>query len=118
MLRNSIQTFRATVVAQPCAISRTTMRGVGSFATRHGNDPEVLEKGKQENLRKHDPSNNEQPSWNETIASDSEAFVKATRSELEHGDKSISELQQHTTKHLKEQRKAGKDWFEMIKKQW
>ncbi|KAL7271078.1 hypothetical protein RUND412_006195 [Rhizina undulata] len=56
-------------------------RGMG-HATMHENDPEVLEKGKQDVLKKHlDP--NEIPHWHEELASDAEAYVKAVRGEVD-----------------------------------
>ncbi|KAJ7182616.1 hypothetical protein C8R43DRAFT_869045, partial [Mycena crocata] len=56
-----------------------------SHSTRHGNDPEVLEREKERNLSKtqHKTSTPHEhaPGWNEHLASDSEASVKADRSD-------------------------------------
>jgi hypothetical protein len=38
---------------------------------------QVLEKGKQDILRKHGKNSTEEPGWHEEIASDSEAFVSS-----------------------------------------
>ncbi|KAJ6530373.1 hypothetical protein DFH09DRAFT_934329, partial [Mycena vulgaris] len=65
-------------------------------STRHDNDPEVLEREKQRNLSKtqHKTSTPHEhaPGWNEHLASDSEATVKADRSD----HTSAEELQKDT----------------------
>ncbi|KAJ7453100.1 hypothetical protein FB451DRAFT_1100384 [Mycena latifolia] len=54
-------------------------------STRHDNDPEVLEREKQRNLsnsqHKTSTPHEHAPGWNEHLASDSEATVKADRSD-------------------------------------
>lgn len=69
--------------------------GMGSHAS--DNDPEVLEKEKQRNLKGEVKSSIPNAhGWNEKLASDSEAAVKAER----HADgKSIEELQAQTAEH-------------------
>ncbi|KAI5795560.1 hypothetical protein EDC01DRAFT_782133 [Geopyxis carbonaria] len=67
-----------------------------STSTRHGNDPEVLEKGKQSVLRKHSKNSTEEPHWHEELASDSEAFIKAQRDEIDTSKEGIKKLQEET----------------------
>ncbi|KAG6851113.1 hypothetical protein H0H93_000993 [Arthromyces matolae] len=67
----------------------------------HGNDPETLEKEKVRNLadQQHltsSPHKNA-PGWNETLASESEATVKADRSE----SASTVELQEQTVEYVR-----------------
>ncbi|KAJ3052934.1 hypothetical protein HK097_005382 [Rhizophlyctis rosea] len=66
------------------------------------NDPEILEKEKQKNLKNGS-------SWNETLASTSEAAVKADREEVKGGDISdnLEQLQRASTEHLAGKDKAG-----------
>ncbi|KAI5847439.1 hypothetical protein BZA05DRAFT_404805 [Tricharina praecox] len=65
-------------------------------ATRHGNDPEVLQKGKESVLRKHSKDSKEDPHWHEELASDAEAFVKANRGEVDASAEEITKLQNAT----------------------
>ncbi|KAF8248561.1 hypothetical protein K440DRAFT_599976 [Wilcoxina mikolae CBS 423.85] len=65
-------------------------------STRHGNDPEVLKKGKVSILSKHKENSTEEPHWHEELASDAEAFVKAQRDEIDASEESIAKLQRNT----------------------
>ncbi|KAF8202141.1 hypothetical protein BJ912DRAFT_943874, partial [Pholiota molesta] len=71
-------------------------------STMHDNDPNVLEREKRRNLEKkfHNFSPHEHaPGWNETLASASEASVKADRS-----TGSTDELQSTTVKYMRARR--------------
>ncbi|TGZ83718.1 hypothetical protein EX30DRAFT_89815 [Ascodesmis nigricans] len=81
--------------------SSSARRLVGG-ATRHNNDPDVLEKGKQDILRKHSKGSNEEPHWHEELASDAEAFVKAQRDEIEGANDQFRKLQEKTARVGKE----------------
>ncbi|KAL4248072.1 hypothetical protein ABKN59_002387 [Abortiporus biennis] len=76
-------------------------------STMHDNDPELLDKEKSRNMRKvqHKTSTpiDNAPGWNQTLASASEAAVKADRSELD-----PSELTQRTVEYVR-QRHAEED---------
>ncbi|KAA8895080.1 hypothetical protein FN846DRAFT_356284 [Sphaerosporella brunnea] len=76
----------------------TTPRLLGNGSTRHGNDPEVLEKGKQSVLNKNKKDSKEQPHWHEELASESEAVIKAQRDEIEGSEADIAKLQLKTKK--------------------
>lgn len=89
-----------SVTSSP-TLSVVTSRGVGDFATRHGNDPEILERGKQKILDQHHPTSKVEAEWHEEVASDSEAFVKAIRTEVKHSDKDIEQLQKESEKVFK-----------------
>ncbi|ODN84685.1 hypothetical protein L202_00581 [Cryptococcus amylolentus CBS 6039] len=64
---------------RPSPVARSV--ALRSMATRHGNDPEVLQKEKARNLRGEQdssaPHKEHAPGWNEHLASDAEANVKA-----------------------------------------
>lgn len=79
------------------AFSTSLVRNTG-FSSRHENDGQLIEKTKQAALKKHRDGN---PEWHEDLASDSEAFIKATRQEIKHEDKEIEKLQKETDKLLK-----------------
>jgi len=69
----------------------------GSHAS--DNDPHVLEREKQKNLRGHDEEHVPGvKGWNEHLASDSEAAVKADK----HAPDSTAELQKHTIDTIEE----------------
>lgn len=86
------------------AFSATNLRSCGNStayryvngSTRHGNNPEVLGKGKQSVLSKHKKNSTEEPRWHEELASDAEAFVKAQRDEIDASDESIRKMQNKT----------------------
>ncbi|KAI5806728.1 hypothetical protein DFH27DRAFT_356076 [Peziza echinospora] len=82
-----------------------TSRGVGSFATRPDNEAVKLDKGKREVLDGQNPNTPSKAEWHEGMASDSEAFVKAIRSEVKHSDKEIQHLQKASEEELKQKRK-------------
>ncbi|KIJ52557.1 hypothetical protein M422DRAFT_65004 [Sphaerobolus stellatus SS14] len=75
-----------------------------SQSAMHGGDPETLEREKRRNLEKkqHLTSTPHEgaPGWNEYLASQSEAFVKADR-HVADGPPS-SDLAERTVKHVKE----------------
>ncbi|KAI5813324.1 hypothetical protein BZA77DRAFT_358181 [Pyronema omphalodes] len=103
--------IRTPVARQLLAASKTrsvgaatTIRFMGG-ATRHGNDPEVLQKGKESVLRQHSKDSNEDPKWHEELATDAEAFVKANRGEMEStSEESIKKLQKETKDMASEKR--------------
>jgi len=99
--RTAMPFLRTPVARQALAAARPRFAPAGvrmmtGGATRHGNDPEVLEKGKQSVLRKHSKDSTEDPHWHEEIASDAEAFVKAQRGEIDSSADAIAKLQQQT----------------------
>mmetsp|Transcript_4777 Transcript_4777/g.13732 ORF Transcript_4777/g.13732 Transcript_4777/m.13732 type:complete len:112 (-) Transcript_4777:432-767(-) len=57
------------------------------------NDPDVIEKGKKASQKQED--------WQETVASESEAVVKADRDHHGHGT-DIEKMQKHTVEKVKE----------------
>jgi len=73
-------------------------RTLTSHSSRHGNDPEVLEKNKQSLLRKHQKDSKEDPHWHEELASDAEAFIKAERNEIHATEDEIAKLAEQTVK--------------------
>ncbi|KAI8981453.1 hypothetical protein BDB01DRAFT_794145 [Pilobolus umbonatus] len=73
--------------------AQSSRRAMSSFSHMSDNDPEVLEKEKQKNLK------TDKKEWNEKLASHSEAAVKADK---QHNDKSIKDLQSETVDTLKE----------------
>ncbi|CCX12322.1 hypothetical protein FPQ18DRAFT_253487 [Pyronema domesticum] len=100
--------IRTPVARQLLAASKTrsigaatTVRFIGS--TRHENDPDVLQKGKESVLRKHSKSSAEEPKWHEELATDAEAFVKAERGEID-AKESIEKLQRETKDKASEKR--------------
>ncbi|KAI5842980.1 hypothetical protein DFP73DRAFT_552898 [Morchella snyderi] len=103
LLRSSIAA-RSSAALLPRTTSVAALRAMSdhSTSTRHGNDPEVLQKGKESVLRKHSKDSTEEPHWHEELASDAEAFVKAQRNEINGKvHEEISELQKRTTQKLK-----------------
>lgn len=91
--------YPAQVAAAPC-------RSMGFGANVHENDPDVIEKEKQRNLEGNKNRHSIVDGWNEKLASDAEAVVKADR-HVEHDnedhDAHIQDLQKHT------ERKAADD---------
>ncbi|CAM0143194.1 hypothetical protein VKS41_008651 [Umbelopsis sp. WA50703] len=71
-----------------------TVRTMTAFSQMSDNDPKVLEKEKQKHLQKE-----KEKKWNEKLASQSEAAVKADKSE----DKPLKTLQEDSIKELKDQ---------------
>ncbi|KAF5326932.1 hypothetical protein D9619_004290 [Psilocybe cf. subviscida] len=73
---------------------------VRMFLTMHDNDPETLEREKHRNLSgQHDKKSSPHdhaPGWNESLASASEAFVKADKS-----PRSAADMQNETVSHFK-----------------
>ncbi|KZT07738.1 uncharacterized protein LAESUDRAFT_724733 [Laetiporus sulphureus 93-53] len=94
---------RRAAVAPKLAFAAYAPRFYSS--TTHGNDPETLETEKQRNLKgiqgETSTTIENAPGWNEYLASDSEADVKADRSELK-----LPELQQLTVEHVKKRHHA------------
>ncbi|KAJ7706846.1 hypothetical protein B0H17DRAFT_1001264 [Mycena rosella] len=80
----ALNKFASSVPRFAAPVSLRVGGGVRFSSTRHDNDPEVLEREKQRNLSKsqHKTSTPHEhaPGWNEHLASDSEASVKADRS--------------------------------------
>ncbi|KAK9815592.1 hypothetical protein WJX72_006474 [[Myrmecia] bisecta] len=75
----------------------TSLRLMGYGSNQSDNDPDVLEREKQKNLRGENPVH--MPGvegWNENLASESEASVKAER----HAPDNIKELQEFTLDYL------------------
>ncbi|KAF8456925.1 hypothetical protein BGX38DRAFT_1160965 [Terfezia claveryi] len=91
-------------VMSPPSLSVVTSRGVSEFATRHGNDSEILERGKQKVMDQHRPDSKVEPAWQEEVASDSEAFVKAIRREVKGAGEDIETIVKESEKILKETR--------------
>lgn len=89
-------------------MSVVTSRGVGEFATRHGNDPGILERGKKKIMEQHHPDSKGEPAWHEEVASDSEAFVKAIRREVKNTVEDIETITKESEKLLKEGRAREK----------
>ncbi|KAI0342752.1 hypothetical protein BDW22DRAFT_149138 [Trametopsis cervina] len=89
---------RRAVVAP---VTRSTVLVNHYSSSVHGNDPEVIETEKQRNLRgeQHKTSTpiKNAPGWNQYLASQSEAAVKADRS-----DHSPEELATQTVQHIKD----------------
>ncbi|ODN84687.1 hypothetical protein, variant 2 [Cryptococcus amylolentus CBS 6039] len=85
---------------RPSPVARSV--ALRSMATRHGNDPEVLQKEKARNLRGEQdssaPHKEHAPGWNEHLASDAEANVKADQAGP--SGKPGKELQDATVGHI------------------
>ncbi|WVN85225.1 uncharacterized protein L203_100370 [Cryptococcus depauperatus CBS 7841] len=92
----SFQPFRAQQVSFRSRIAPRSM------ATRHGNDPDVLAKEKARNLSgtqdSSSPHKEHAPGWNEHLASDAEANIKADQAGPE--GKPSKELQDATVNHV------------------
>lgn len=89
---STVRQTLASVGLQPYAFSG--VRRIGGDATRHGNDLNVLEKGKRGVLSRHSKGNPEELHWHEEVATDAEAFVKATRGEIACSREEIRKLQE------------------------
>ncbi|EFN59345.1 hypothetical protein CHLNCDRAFT_137786 [Chlorella variabilis] len=116
MLQNALRASRPLLVPQlrGAKQSQTRLYGFGSHVA--DNDPETLEKEKQKQLKGTRPGTHchplqlaagktvshikQVPGWNEHLASDSEAVVKAER---ECPDCPIDEMQRQTVDTLKEE---------------
>ncbi|TFY66803.1 hypothetical protein EVG20_g4280 [Dentipellis fragilis] len=70
------------------------------YSSNHNNDPEILEREKRRSLSGHpyqqSAPNEDAPGWNESLATDAEADVKADRSSA-----SMDDLVDRTVSHLK-----------------
>ncbi|KIL67679.1 hypothetical protein M378DRAFT_159514 [Amanita muscaria Koide BX008] len=81
-------TTRGARVAVSTPVPVSAHRNYSS--TMHGNDPEVLEREKQRNLSKSQhltsTPHEHAPGWNEVLASESEASIKADKSPLSNAD--------------------------------
>ncbi|WVO12764.1 hypothetical protein L204_100372 [Cryptococcus depauperatus] len=92
----SFQPFKAQQVSFRSRIAPRSM------ATRHGNDPDVLAKEKARNLSgtqdSSSPHKEHAPGWNEHLASDAEANIKADQAGPE--GKPSKELQDATVNHV------------------
>jgi hypothetical protein len=81
------------------ATSSSAHLGFGSHTSE--NDPEVLQREKERNLRGEAPTiHPDMPGWNPNLASDSEAVVKAEQM----GDMAIEDMQQQTVRVVEELR--------------
>ncbi|KAF5382031.1 hypothetical protein D9615_004394 [Tricholomella constricta] len=93
--RNAFRCVSGT--ARRTATFRSTRR---CLSTMHGNDPDTLESEKNRNLSKQQHKTStphaNAPGWNEALASESEADVKADRS----GFATTSELQEQTVEYI------------------
>ncbi|CEP11534.1 hypothetical protein [Parasitella parasitica] len=87
-----------TTLLSTSVTNTTTTRAMSAFSHMSDNDPEVLEKEKQKELKK---KNKE---WNEKLASHSEAAVKADK---EH-NKPIHHMQDETIEYLDKKEKENK----------
>ncbi|PUU74479.1 hypothetical protein B9Z19DRAFT_1033172 [Tuber borchii] len=99
ILGRAVVSARSATVLVGSSSSSSNGRLMGT-STRHDNDPEVLEKNKQSILRKHAKGSTEDPHWHEEIASDSEAFVKSYRGEIDASEGEIAKIQKATKKIL------------------
>ncbi|KAL0634000.1 hypothetical protein Q9L58_007101 [Maublancomyces gigas] len=97
LLKTSIIVRKTMLVSR--YLPRAAMSGY-STSSRHGNDPEVIERNKESLLRKHAKDSTEEPHWHEELASDAEAFVKSQRNEINVTADSISKLQETSKKKL------------------
>ncbi|KAG1876123.1 hypothetical protein C8R48DRAFT_627669 [Suillus tomentosus] len=73
-------------------------------STMHDNDPETLEREKRRNLsgtQVENSANDDAPGWNENLASESEAHVKADRSSV-----TINDLQRKTIDYVNAKHQA------------
>ncbi|VDB83775.1 unnamed protein product [Peniophora sp. CBMAI 1063] len=100
------RTIRASTRVAPSVTAR-----FNSTSSNHNNDPEVLEREKHRNLSKaayqtSAPMDGSAPGWNEHLASDAEANVKADR----HGHSSPQDLVNETVKHLNEKHSPDERW--------
>ncbi|KIM33249.1 hypothetical protein M408DRAFT_326033 [Serendipita vermifera MAFF 305830] len=103
MLRTrTVATVCRSVVPTTSKLRTTSLRAAQrpySSGSIHDNDPEVLEREKQRNLRneQHGTStpHKHAPGWNEHLASSSEAYTKADKSDMP-----ISEMVEHTVEYV------------------
>ncbi|KAI9638393.1 uncharacterized protein MKK02DRAFT_42781 [Dioszegia hungarica] len=69
------------IAVRPAPVARVYARAMSSGSAVHGQDPKTLETEKKRNLKGEQDSSNPHPEhapgWNEKLASDSEAAVKA-----------------------------------------
>ncbi|KAK2460309.1 hypothetical protein APHAL10511_007698 [Amanita phalloides] len=104
---------RATAVGRTCVMSST--RRLRPSAIRHlatstmsGNDPQILEVEKHRNLSKsqHHTSTplSNAPGWNEALATESEAFVKADKSLEKNGDMQAKTIEYLRARHSSDDR--------------
>jgi len=90
--RRILPSHPPSITAVSSAFSTSAVRNTG-FSSRHENDGNKLEQAKAALLQKHKDGN---PDWHEDLASDSEAFIKATRSEIKHEGEEIKKLEKET----------------------
>eukprot|EP00884_Botryococcus_braunii_P004274 jgi/Botrbrau1/13848/Bobra.0056s0084.2 len=82
-----------------------TIRAMGHGSHASDNDPEVLQREQERNLKGETKSTiPHAPGWNEKLASDSEAAVKA-----EQDNRSIEQLQRETVDHVQTEHLAKGD---------
>jgi len=101
IFRNGAHTLARPAVTATFTNSRRANRAYSSSSsTMHDNDPEVLEREKRRNLARHPHQTSSpldhSPGWNETLATTSEAHVKADQDAS-----SPSDLAARTVAHLK-----------------
>ncbi|KAI0822561.1 hypothetical protein BC628DRAFT_669846 [Trametes gibbosa] len=95
-------------IARPLKSTTSVMPRFYS-STGHDNDPAVLEREKRRNLNKEQhktstPLPDHAPGWNESLASESEAAVKADQ----WSGSSAKELQEETVKYVSDRHRAEK----------
>jgi len=99
IFRNGAHSLARPTVTATFTTSRRTNHAY-STSTMHDNDPEVLEREKRRNLARHPYQTSSpldhSPGWNETLATASEANVKADQDASSPGD-----LASRTVAHLK-----------------
>ncbi|BFZ62590.1 hypothetical protein YB2330_003691 [Saitoella coloradoensis] len=105
-----LSAIRSSIARQAAPLRSSGVRCMSQASKTDGvtgshmseNDPAKLEEQKQKHLKGQDYDDNGKlvdhaPGWNETLASASEAYIKADKQ----GD-SIEEMQEKTVKHVKE----------------
>ncbi|GHJ90002.1 hypothetical protein NliqN6_6404 [Naganishia liquefaciens] len=94
----STAVFRAVSKTPVRAFTVSTTWSMPERSQMSGGDAKKLEQEKQKNLsgQQKSPHPEKAPGWNETLASESEAVIKAEHSEPE----SIDKLQKETVEHV------------------
>ncbi|RVD84969.1 uncharacterized protein DFL_003305 [Arthrobotrys flagrans] len=98
-LRTARGSLAFTTATRSSASSSQTRCSYASYSSRHENDPEKLEGLKRDSLKEQKDGKGR---WNEELATDSEAFVKAERLEIKATCKEIEKLHWGTRKLLKQ----------------
>ncbi|EPS40191.1 hypothetical protein H072_5970 [Dactylellina haptotyla CBS 200.50] len=101
-MSTSIISRRIFLAPSRGALAFTTARAqYSSYSSRHENDPEKLNDHKNNSLKDQKAGKGQ---WNENLASDAEAFIKAEREEIKTSGDEIGKLQKKTNELLE---KAG-----------